>query len=670
MKAGVFRLAGQLLDVGETRTAFGRALLKERYRALQKQIPLLYLVALANFAGLTVASGAPLAEATHPANFLVLFVVARLAYWLRTQKRVLAPEQIIVELRNTFVLAGFLSLAFGYWSISLILHASPAQQDLVILFASLAALGCAYGLASFPIAARLPLLLFAMPLAFVLTASPRLAHMAVGLSLGLVIFLILRLLNLQNASFTELIRSRSRIELERERAHRAEQAALKEKARVNQVADTDPLTGVANRRALLAALARRVADSSGPRFALAVIDLDGFKPINDTFGHASGDAVLIEVAARLEREVPGALVARIGGDEFAILRTEEDEKAALSLADKICLALGRPYRIDGREYRISASCGVSLLEPGSSTAAMALARSDAALYSAKQKGRGGRALFTSDLDAANRRRMAIERTLREPTVLDQFSLVFQPIFDLESGAIRAFEALARWDHPTLGRIAPSEFIPITEQINVIEQITEATLARAAAEACHWPETVLLSFNLSAVQLHSAASARRLLRIAARQGLAPSRLQIEVTETALLADFDTARLNLDRLRKAGVRIALDDFGAGFASISYLREMEFDSIKLDGSLVTEAPRSTSALRLLRGVIDLTASLGVACVAEHIETDEQLSLLRKLGCRDGQGYILSEPAGAEAARALAESRAAKSPSAIAHYRSRTAA
>ena len=266
--------------------------------------------------------------------------------------------------------------------------------------------------------------------------------------------------------------------------------------------------------------------------------------------------------------------------------------------------------------------------------------------------------------------MAIERTLREPTVLDQFSLVFQPIFDLESGAIRAFEALARWDHPTLGRIAPSEFIPITEQINVIEQITEATLARAAAEACHWPETVLLSFNLSAVQLHSAASARRLLRIAARQGLAPSRLQIEVTETALLADFDTARLNLDRLRKAGVRIALDDFGAGFASISYLREMEFDSIKLDGSLVTEAPRSTSALRLLRGVIDLTASLGVACVAEHIETDEQLSLLRKLGCRDGQGYILSEPAGAEAARALAESRAAKSPSAIAHYRSRTAA
>ncbi|HET9427847.1 MAG TPA: EAL domain-containing protein [Allosphingosinicella sp.] len=670
MRAWLIETLGRLLNVGETDTAFGRALLEERYRALQKQIPLLYLVALANFVGLTVASGAPLAEATDPAHLLVLFVVARLAYWHRARRIVLTPDKIIVELRKTLVLAALLSLAFGYWSMRLLLLGPASQQDLVILFTSLAALGCAYGLASFPTAARMPLLLLGLPLAFVLAGSPKLAHMGVGMSLGLVIFLILRLLNVQTASFTELIRSRSRIEQERERAQRAERTALTEKARVRQVADSDPLTGVANRRALLSALGDRVSDRSSRGLALAIIDLDGFKPVNDTFGHAAGDAVLIEVAARLKREAPEALVARIGGDEFAVIRSEDTELGAFALGERVCRALGRPYRIAGREYRISASCGVSLVEPGTSSAAIALGRSDAALYSAKQKGRGCVALFTPQLEAANRRRTLIESSLREPKVLDQFSLVFQPIFDLDSGAIRAFEALARWEHPTLGQIAPSEFIPITEQINVIEQITEAMLARAAAEASRWPAPILLSFNLSAVQLHSAASARRLLRIAARQGLKPARLQIEVTETALLADFDTARLNLDQLRKAGVRIVLDDFGAGFASISYLREMDFDAIKLDGSLLTEATCSDGALRLLKGVIDLTASLGVPCIAEHIETEEQLRLLRRLGCRDGQGFILSEPGEARLAKEMAESRVDRIPSTLTSHRSRTAA
>ena len=254
-------------------------------------------------------------------------------------------------------------------------------------------------------------------------------------------------------------------------------------------------------------------------------------------------------------------------------------------------------------------------------------------------------MFTPAIAEANRRRIAIERALRDPEVAREFSLAFQPVFDLASGALRAFEALARWRHPTLGAIAPGEFIPITEQINVIEQISDGLLARACAEAASWPDAVRLSFNLCAIQLCSASSAARLLAIAAERGVEARRLQFEVTETALLVDFASARLNLERLRAAGARIVLDDFGAGFASISYLREIVFDAIKIDGALVAGAGESDAGARLLKGVLELCASLGVPSVAEHIERPAQLDMLRALGCRDGQGFALSPPLDAEA-------------------------
>jgi diguanylate cyclase (GGDEF)-like protein len=519
----------------------------------------------------------------------------------------------------------------------------------------MAAVGCAYGLTSFPAAARLPLLLFALPFAARLVASGNTAHAGVGISLGLITLMILRLVNLHNESFVQLVWSRSEVETERERAQRAEQAALAEKARVRQVADSDSLTGLANRRALIAELEMRLgAPGPAPPFALALLDLDGFKPINDTFGHAAGDALLIEVAARLRQEAgPGALAARIGGDEFALLLPCASDAAAMRAGERVCAALERPYRIGTREFRISACCGLTLLAPGVGDVTGALGQGDAALYSGKQAGRGRVALFTPAIAEANRRRIAIERALRDPQVSREFSLAFQPVFDLSSGALRAFEALARWRHPTLGQIAPGEFIPITEQINVIEQVSDGLLARACAEAAFWPAAVRLSFNLSAIQLCSASSAARLLAIAAEQGIEARRLQFEVTETAMLVDFGSARLNLERLRAAGARIVLDDFGAGFASISYLREIVFDAIKIDGALVAGASESKAGARLLKGVLDLCASLGVPSVAEHIERPAQVDMLRALGCRDGQGFALSPPLAAEEARNLAAAK-----------------
>jgi diguanylate cyclase (GGDEF)-like protein len=653
MGIGVRLRLSRFFDTGESRSAFGRALLRERYRALQRQIPLLYTIAIVNFIGLHVASGAPLAALIQPVALPVLLVVARLIHWVRVRGRNLPPDRILVELRRTLILAGLLSIAFGYSAITLYNQSAGRQQDLVILFAALAAVGCAYGLTSFPAAARLPLLLFALPLATRLVASGVAAHVGVGLSLALITLMILRLVDIHNEGFVQLVRSRSEVETERERAQRAEQAALAEKARVREVADTDPLTGLANRRAFLAELEQLLAAPGAPPFALALLDLDGFKPINDTFGHAAGDSLLVEVAARLRREADaGAVVARIGGDEFALILPGGNEEAGMRAGERVCAALGRPYPIEGREFTISACCGLTVVEPGASDVTSALSQGDAALYSGKQRGRGCVASFTPAIAAANRRRVAIEVALREPRVTSEIGLAYQPIFDLSTGALRAFEALARWTHPSLGPITPGEFIPITEQINVIERISDALFARACAEAAHWPGGVSLSFNLSAIQLCSANSAARLLAAAAVAGVNPGRLQFEVTETAMLVDFGSARLNLERLRAAGARIHLDDFGAGYASVSYLREMIFDAIKLDGALIKGAIESEAGERLLKGVIDLCDALRVPCVAEHIERPEQLDLLRALGCRDGQGFALTAPLFAEEARTLAGS------------------
>ena len=654
MRSRAQALWERVLDAGEARTVFGRALLRERYRWLQQQVPLLYLIAIVNFAGLALAGNGSLTDFSNPGLALILLAVVRLVHWLRTRGRVLTPRQILAKLKVTIGLAAGLSLGFTGCAISVYTTGDGYQRDLVVLFATLAALGCAYALSGFPAAARMPLLLFALPFSVWLMFAPGDGRFGVGASLALVTMLVLRLVELNNRGFVELVRSRSEIAGERARARRAEQAALAEKARANQVADSDPLTGVANRRAFVAALEERIGRAGSARFTLALLDLDGFKPINDTFGHAAGDAVLIEVSRRLVRETGDkALVARMGGDEFALLLELGNDRAATALATQVCGAIARPIFSEGREFRISACCGITIAAPGVDSVPTALSHGDAALYSGKQRGRGCVALFTPELELANRRRAEIERALRDPAARVQITLAFQPIFDLGSNRLRAFEALARWNHPTLGAIGPSEFVPITEQINAIEQISELLLVQAAAEAATWPDEIGLSYNLSAVELCSAASAARLLRIARKQGLDPARLQVEVTETALLADFETARFNLEALRKAGVQIVLDDFGAGFASISYLRELAFDAIKLDGSLVTAGARNAPGMRLLKGVLDMCASLQLPCIAEHIETAEQLSLLKRLGCRDGQGYALSPPLDAVTARGLAGSK-----------------
>jgi diguanylate cyclase (GGDEF)-like protein len=644
----------RLIDAGEVESVGGRILLEERFRALQRQIPLLYLVIFANMIGLYLASGGTFDSAFDFPALVGALIVFRVGHWMRVRHRLLSPERILRELRRMWIYAVIFSVAFCAWAFHLLASRGPEQHDFVILFASLAAIGCAYGVSRYPAAARTPLILLGLPLAGRLIFTPNPAHIAMGVGLGSILLVLLRFIGLHDESFIELVESRTAISLERERAQRAERLAKAEKAKARLIADTDPLTGLANRRAFLRALGRRAAviARSGRGFALAMVDLDGFKPINDTFGHAAGDRVLEGIGSRLANAAgEGALIARTGGDEFALLLPRVRSVAgAESVGASVCAALQEPFVVDGREFRISGCCGVTLLSEGDCDVEEALIRADTALYRAKEGGRSGVAVFSREMHEIHRRRILVEKALRLPETMDRIGLVFQPITDLATGELKALEALARWHDDTLGRIPPDQFIPIAEQINVIEQISDKLLALAVTEAARWASAVRLSFNVSAVQLCTAGSAQRILAVLAQRDVDPGRLQVEVTETALLADFETARDNLTALRGAGARIVLDDFGAGHASISYLREMQFDGVKLDGALISTVTDSLRSRRLLKGVLDLCAALGLPSVAEHIETEDQLRLLRELGCREGQGFLLSPPLHAEAAAALA--------------------
>lgn len=636
---------------GEVVTDEGRVMLRTRYAALKRQIPFIYAISLLNFIGFHFATSRAWQTSLWPGGLLIAFMFARLLYWMKREPRDPVPEAILARMRPMPFIAAILSLAFGIWGLIVFETGRPAELDYAILFGSLTALGCAYGLASFPNVARMPLVFLALPLAARLLFTGEAAPVGLGLCLILVICLILRLLGTHERGFVQLVRTRSVVEAERARALDAEQRALSEAARAQVIANTDDLTGLPNRRAFLEAAKTWAAMPADKAVAVAIIDLDNFKPINDVFGHMVGDRLLRQIGTRLEAlRGDTGMVARIGGDEFAFLAHCVDLEAAQLFGIAIANVLQSPIVEADREFRVTAGCGIALLGTGDDALEVALMQADTALQVAKQRGRGEISLFHPALETARKRRSDIANALKAPGTADEIGLVFQPVYELATMRLLAFEALARWKHDELGEVSPGDFVPIAEQLNLIQPINDSLLIKAMHAARHWPKSVRLSVNLSAVQLCSPSSARELLGKLAESGLSPARLSVEVTETALLIDFEAARSNLAVLKAEGIRIILDDFGAGFASIAYLREIRFDAIKLDGSLIGPIVDSVASRRLLEGVLQLCAALGTPCIAEHIESEEQLFLLRKLNCTRGQGFLLSPPVGAEEAGELA--------------------
>jgi len=413
--------------------------------------------------------------------------------------------------------------------------------------------------------------------------------------------------------------------------------------RIAHIAHHDALTGLPNRAAFSERLERSIdaALRTGEAFAILCLDLDRFKEVNDLNGHQVGDALLHEVAKRL-REIAGtAFLARIGGDEFIVITVGAQQTAAADqLARQLRAALSGDIEIGGRRLRIGLSIGIAVCPTHGSDQATLLANADVALYRAKAEGRGAIRFFEADMAAQLRDRHQLQRDLQSAVANEELRLEFQPLARLNREIV-GFEALVRWRHPTRGQVLPGTFIPLAEESGLIVGMGEWILREAAREAASWPNQLQVSVNLSPLQVRNDDIVRLAHSILLDTGLAPARLELEITEGVLIDDFSGAVSILRRLKSLGVRIALDDFGTGYSAMSYLHAFPFDTIKIDRTFVSNLKRSPQSKALLRGMIELAHGLGLPVIAEGVETQGQFDLLAQLGCDFVQGFLVGRPA-----------------------------
>ncbi len=415
----------------------------------------------------------------------------------------------------------------------------------------------------------------------------------------------------------------------------------------------DALTGLVGRDELRRRIAAKLASArrGADGFAVLCIDLDRFKAVNDTLGHPVGDALLRRVSERLVKAAREEdLVARLGGDEFAIVQVGAGQpEAAEALAARLVDLVGRAYVVDGHMLNIGASIGVAIAPTDGDNPDTLLKNADLALYRAKADGRGVFRFFKPDMDAKMQARRSLEIDLRRALALKQFYLAYQPQVDAQDGRVTGFEALLRWTHAERGDVSPADFIPLAEEVGLINPIGEWVLRTACAEAARWPETVSLAVNLSPVQFRGAKLVGVVTSALAYSGLPADRLELEITEGALLENTDIVLGVLNSLRAVGVRISMDDFGTGYSSLSYLQKFPFTKIKIDQSFVRQMEDSADCSAIVRAVIALGQSLGMKTTAEGVETEAQRQRIRAEGCTEIQGYLTGRPMNAGEAAAL---------------------
>jgi diguanylate cyclase (GGDEF)-like protein len=424
--------------------------------------------------------------------------------------------------------------------------------------------------------------------------------------------------------------------------------------KIVHMARNDALTELPNRVAFHEAMYHAATRAArGEAFAVLCLDLDRFKQVNDTLGHPVGDALLRAVAGRLgslARDVD--TVARLGGDEFAVVQANvAGPNAAALLAQRIIDDLRAPYDVLGHRIVIGATVGIALGGPEARDVDTLVRNADLALYRAKQEGRGMYRFFEPDMDARAQARRQLEMDLRGAIERHEFELHYQPLMSVSDRRVAAFEALIRWRHPTRGLVPPDAFIPLAEEIGLIVPIGAWVLRAACAEAAGWPDPVNVAVNLSAVQFVRADVARQVAIALDESGLSPARLEVEITETALLNDSAATLATLHALRALGVRIAMDDFGTGYSSLSYLRSFPFDKLKIDRSFIRDLGETGESAAIVRAIASMGRSLGIATTAEGVENEQQMAQLVRDGCTELQGFYFGRPCpAADVARLLA--------------------
>ncbi|WP_035558194.1 EAL domain-containing protein [Burkholderia sp. 9120] len=620
-------------------------LVRSQLQAFGRQIPLLYFILLVNTmaVAITHVNCAPAWLSIYAPTALCALCVIRCVRWWRARHRVLTHDKAVPELRKLIWLSSIFGIAFSTWSLLLFPYGTAYQQAHVAFYIATTVMGGVFCLMHLRAAALLVLSIVILSFAtfMVFTGSPVFIAMAIDMTLvGIALAFIVEQ---YYRTFTGVVHAQSELLASQQKTQRLSDDNFR-------LASIDSLTDLPNRRSFFAslrALSEQALGSGGGGFNVGLIDLDGFKQVNDIYGHASGDLVLQEVGVRLlALAEPGIFFARLGGDEFGVLaQHKQSNETLVELGQRICHALSQPYRVAGNVAELSGTIGWAAFPEAGTTVAQVFERADAALYVGKESRRGTPVIFSTEHETRIRRSSLVTQELRHADLDAELFLEFQPIYDVISQRTIGLEALGRWHNARLGAVKPEEFIRIAERTELILRITEVLLHKALDEAARWPAELYLSFNLSAIDICTSARARRLIDIAQASGVPPHRVSFEITETAVTRDFEQARASLTMIKKAGCRVSLDDFGTGYSSLSYVHRLPFDTIKIDRSFMTDVDTNSASKKIVKSVLDLCRNLGLECVVEGLETSSQAAVVTALGARAVQGYLFSRPMRASA-------------------------
>jgi diguanylate cyclase (GGDEF)-like protein len=612
---------------------------RSQLQAVGRQIPLLYFILFVNTLAVTVTHlhSAPAWLSIYAPGALCTLCVVRCIRWWRARHRVLTQDKAVPEARKLVWLSSTFGIAFTTWSLMLLPYGTAYEQAQVAFYMATTVVGCVFCLMHLRVAALLLLSIVILSFStfLVFTGSPVFIAMAIDMTLvGLALAFIIEL---YHRTFSGVVYAQRELQASQEKTQRLSDENFR-------LASIDSLTDLPNRRSFFASL-RALSEqalATGGGFNVGLIDLDGFKQVNDIYGHASGDLVLQEVGLRLlALAEPGIFFARLGGDEFGVLAQHTQSNETLfELGQRICDSLSQPYQVAGNIAELSGTIGWAAFPDAGTTVTQVFERADAALYVGKESRRGTAVIFSTEHETRIRRSSLVTQELRHAELESELFLEFQPISDVVTMRTIGLEALGRWHNPRLGAVKPEEFIRIAERTEIILRITEVLLQKALAEVPHWPSELYLSFNLSAIDISTSTRARRLIDIVAASGVPPHRVSFEITETALTRDFEQARSALTMIKQAGCRVSLDDFGTGYSSLSYVHRLPFDSIKIDRSFMTDVDSNSASKKIVKSVLDLCKNLGLECVVEGLETSSQAEVVKALGARAVQGYLFSRP------------------------------
>lgn len=610
-----------------------------QYASFSKQIPLLYATLLVNTWGLAYSfrTFAPATLAIYVPAALTLVCAGRIVAWFRAIGTTPDVATAMRALRRTNSLSGVLAFLFAAWGLCLFHYGDAYAQAHVVFFMGITVIGCVFCLMHLRSAAlRVMLTVNTMFVSFFISSGNQ-VFVAISINILLVSSVMLTVLWVSYNSFMDLIQSRRALDLKQAETQRLSDENYR-------LANLDSLTGLPNRRLFFAELDRIPLSGAFDKTmtAVGIVDLDGFKAVNDGYGHLAGDALLKVIASRLaKRSGSDIVVSRLGGDEFGlIIRRFHIESDLLTLGADICRDIDSLIVLAEGSAVVSASIGFAVVSNDADSVRSAFENADYALYDAKRSGKGKAVLFTPTHREAIRTAAKMERAFDHPNFETELTVVFQPIMDIERGQVIAFEALARWHNEELGSVSPSVFIPAAERSGKIVYLTAMLLEKSLAVARHWPAHIRLSFNLSAKDIISAESMTRLLGVISRSGIDPKRLDFEITETAALNDLSHARASINMLKTWGIGISLDDFGSGYSSLSEVHQLALDIIKIDRSFVSDIATNPMSYKIVKSVLALCRDMDIDCIVEGVETNEVLDILKILGCNWAQGYFFAMP------------------------------